>query len=303
MLPGLMMRRELTVTSILEHASRVLPDVSLTSALGDGEHHRYTYRDANVKIAKLANALLGLGVQPGDRVATLAWNGFRHFELYYAIAGIGAVCHTINPRLPREQIAYIIRHAQDRVLFFDAGFSDLVAGLKAELPAELVLVDMAAGEGVSHCCTSAFSATRALPSYGRRSMNLPRRAFATRPARGGAEGCALLASLQCAARAGRDRCWNERLAAGWGCAARRATLSCQCVGACACRTDRRRIARLAGPAARWARTLFAHGPRAGDLAWGVPTVWLGLIEEMRAKGAGPAAFARSSSADRPRPLQ
>jgi len=78
------------------------------------------------RIRRLANALLAAGVKPGDRIATMAWNGYRHFELYYAISGIGAVCHTINPRLSGEQIAYIVNHAEDRYVFFDLTFAPLV---------------------------------------------------------------------------------------------------------------------------------------------------------------------------------
>src|SRR5262249_27277 len=77
-------------------------------------------------IGRLANALIGLGIKPGNRVATLAWNGYRHFELYYAIAGIGAVCHTINPRLFPEQITYIANHAEDTALFLDLTFLPLL---------------------------------------------------------------------------------------------------------------------------------------------------------------------------------
>ena len=88
---------------------------------------------ARERIGRLANALVGLGIKPGDRVATLAWNGYRHFELYYAIAGIGAVCHTINPRLFPEQITYIANHAEDTALFFDLTFLPLVEKLKPAL--------------------------------------------------------------------------------------------------------------------------------------------------------------------------
>ena len=91
--------------------------------------HRYGYAQARERIGRLANALVGLGVKPGDRVATLAWNGYRHFELYFAISGLGAVCHTINPRLFPEQIAYIANHAGDSVLCFDLSFLPLVEKL------------------------------------------------------------------------------------------------------------------------------------------------------------------------------
>jgi fatty-acyl-CoA synthase len=107
--------------------------VEVVSQTVEGGIHRYGYRAARERIGRLANALVGLGIKPGDRVATLAWNGYRHFELYYAIAGIGAVCHTINPRLFPEQIAYIANHAEDTALFFDLTFLPLVEKLAPAL--------------------------------------------------------------------------------------------------------------------------------------------------------------------------
>src|SRR5206468_3620689 len=110
-------------------ADRHHADTEIVSKTVDGSVHRYTYRDANARARKLANALKRLGVQPGDRIATLAWNGFRHFEIYYAVAGSGAVIHTINPRLFPDQIGYIANHAEDKVVFFDVTFAPLVEKL------------------------------------------------------------------------------------------------------------------------------------------------------------------------------
>ena len=126
MLRGMMMDRPLLVSSVIDYAAEVFPQVQVISNTVEGGIHRYGYADARERIGRLANALIGLGVKPGDRVATLAWNGYRHFELYYAIAGIGAVCHTINPRLFPEQITYIANHAEDVALFFDLTFLPLV---------------------------------------------------------------------------------------------------------------------------------------------------------------------------------
>ena len=133
MLRGLMMDRPLLVSSVIDYAAEVYPDVEIVSQTVEGGLHRYGYRAARERIGRLANALIGLGIKPGDRVATLAWNGYRHFELYYAIAGIGAVCHTINPRLFPEQITYIANHAEDTALFFDLTFLPLVEKLKPAL--------------------------------------------------------------------------------------------------------------------------------------------------------------------------
>jgi fatty-acyl-CoA synthase len=129
MLRGLMMDRPLLVSSVIDYAAEVFPNVEIVSQTVEGGLHRYGYAQARQRIGRLANALVRLGVKPGDRVATLAWNGYRHFELYFAISGIGAVCHTINPRLFPEQIAYIANHAGDSMLFFDLTFLPLVEKL------------------------------------------------------------------------------------------------------------------------------------------------------------------------------
>src|SRR5207253_481019 len=116
---GLMMNMPLLVSGMLKHADRHHADTEIVSKTMDGSVHRYTYRDAHARARKLANALQRLGVKPGARIATLAWNSHRHFEIYYAVAGSGAVIHTINPRLFPEQIAYIGNHAEDQYIFFD----------------------------------------------------------------------------------------------------------------------------------------------------------------------------------------
>jgi acyl-CoA synthetase (AMP-forming)/AMP-acid ligase II len=133
MLRGMMMDRPLLVSSVIDYAAEIYPDVEVVSQTVEGGIHRYGYAKARERIGRLANALVGLGIKPGDRVATLAWNGYRHFELYYAVAGIGAVCHTINPRLFPEQISYIANHAEDTALFFDLTFLPLVEKLKPAL--------------------------------------------------------------------------------------------------------------------------------------------------------------------------
>jgi fatty-acyl-CoA synthase len=97
---------------------------------------------AERRAKRLARALLKLGIRPGDRVGTLAWNTFRHFELYYAISGIGAVCHTINPRLFDDQIVYIVNHAEDRLLFVDVSFAPLIERLAPHLPTECRIIWM-----------------------------------------------------------------------------------------------------------------------------------------------------------------
>jgi len=127
---GKMMDMPLTITSLIQHAARFHGDTEIVSRSIEGPIHRYTYSDAYQRIQKLAKAFIELGVEPGDRIATLAWNGYRHLELYFAISGIGAVCHTINPRLFGDQIAYIINHAKDKIIFIDAPKEVLVKRIK-----------------------------------------------------------------------------------------------------------------------------------------------------------------------------
>ena len=132
MLSGLMMDQSLTITAILRHALRFHPRARIVSRQGDGSIHEYTYADFGRRVHQLANALVRLGVKPGDRVGTLAWNGYRHLEIYYAVSCIGAVCHTMNPRLFHEQLAYIANDAEDTHLFFDLSFAGLVETLSHE---------------------------------------------------------------------------------------------------------------------------------------------------------------------------
>lgn len=129
-LPGQMMDRPLLIPQCLDYAAEVFPHVEIVSARVEGDVHRTSYAETAVRVRRLARALIDLGIKPGDRVATLAWNGYRHLELYYAISGIGAVCHTINPRLFPEQIIYIVNHAEDVALFYDTTFEPLVDKLR-----------------------------------------------------------------------------------------------------------------------------------------------------------------------------
>ena len=126
MIPSLMMNMPLMVSSLIRHADRNHGDTEIVTRLTEGGFHRYTYSQAHQRSRRLANALLSLGVKPGNRVGTLAWNNHRHFELYYAISGIGAICHTVNPRLFPEQIVYILNHAEDSHVFMDLTFVPLV---------------------------------------------------------------------------------------------------------------------------------------------------------------------------------
>ncbi|TGP42899.1 fatty-acid--CoA ligase [bacterium M00.F.Ca.ET.228.01.1.1] len=131
---GQMMDVPLTVSSLLAHAARHFGSAEIVSRRIEGDIHRYTYRDCERRAKQLAQALIALGVQSGERVATLAWNGYRHLETYYGTTGFGAVCHTINPRLFPEQIAYIVNHADDAHVLFDTTFAPLVDVLAPQCP-------------------------------------------------------------------------------------------------------------------------------------------------------------------------
>jgi 3-(methylthio)propionyl---CoA ligase len=131
---GLMMDMDLTITSIMSHADRFNGDAEIVSVTSDNPRHRYSYSDAFARTRRLANGIASWGLSPGDRVATLAWNDYRHFETYYASACSGYVCHTINPRLFPEQIVFIINHAEDQYVFLDPDFVPLVEGLVDQCP-------------------------------------------------------------------------------------------------------------------------------------------------------------------------
>ena len=119
---GQMMHQPLLISSLLIHAERHHGSQQVVSRRVEGDIHRYTFKDLAARARQAANALRSLGTLSGTRIATLAWNGYRHMELYYAVSGSGAVLHTLNPRLHADQLSYIMEHAQDEVLFFDLTF-------------------------------------------------------------------------------------------------------------------------------------------------------------------------------------
>ncbi len=134
---GQMQHHPLLISSIIRYAARHHGAAEVVSKLADGALHRTSYAQVEIRARHLAAALQGLGVQLGHRVATLAMNSFRHLECYYGISGMGAVCHTINPRLALDDIAYIINHAEDGVLFADPFFATIVAGVAPQVGASL----------------------------------------------------------------------------------------------------------------------------------------------------------------------
>ena len=128
MMRGHMMERPLMISDILVHADRCHGRQEIVTRLPEsGQFHRYGYRDAHTRSRQLANALTrSLKIKPSDRVSTIAWNSHRHFELYYAVSGIGAIVHTVNPRIDPKQIAWMLDHANSRAVFFDIQFAPLV---------------------------------------------------------------------------------------------------------------------------------------------------------------------------------
>lgn len=136
-LMGHMMSMPLLISTIIEHAARNYGATEVVSRRVEGDAddlHRTTYAAVRDRAKQLANALAALGVQPGERVGTLAWNGYRHLEIYYGVSGSGSVCHTINPRLFPDQIAYIVNHADDQYVFFDLTFVPLIEGIAPHCP-------------------------------------------------------------------------------------------------------------------------------------------------------------------------
>jgi len=131
---GLMMDMPLLVSNLLQHAKRHFPRVEIVSRRVEGDIHRYTWADCARRSASMASALSSAGVKLGDRIGTLAWNGYRHMEIYYAVGGMGAVIHTINPRLHPDQIAWIVNHAEDRFLAFDMTFLPIIQAIAPKCP-------------------------------------------------------------------------------------------------------------------------------------------------------------------------
>lgn len=130
---GLIQDRPLLISSLIEFAALYHGNTEIVTRTVEGPIHRYTYRDLRDRSKQLANALTRLNVKLGDRIGTLAWNTYRHFELYYGVSGMGAVLHTVNPRLFPEQIDYIVNHAEDQYLFFDITFAPILEKLAPQL--------------------------------------------------------------------------------------------------------------------------------------------------------------------------
>jgi acyl-CoA synthetase (AMP-forming)/AMP-acid ligase II len=129
---GLMQNQPLMISSLIEFAERHHGEGEIVSRRVEGDIHRYTYKQLAARARQLANALDTLNLAFSDRVATLAWNGYRHLELYFGVSGSGRVLHTLNPRLHPDQIAWIANHAEDKVLFFDMSFLPIIKAIQGK---------------------------------------------------------------------------------------------------------------------------------------------------------------------------
>jgi fatty-acyl-CoA synthase len=142
---GLMQDRPLMISSIIRHAAQNHATTEIVSKLVSGAIHRTNYAETERRARRLARALQGLGIGAADRVGTLAWNSFRHLELYYGVSGMGAVCHTINPRLSPDDIAYIVNHAADSLIFADLTFVPLIEAIAPRVSASVRAIVLMAG--------------------------------------------------------------------------------------------------------------------------------------------------------------
>ncbi|MDE2480472.1 MAG: AMP-binding protein, partial [Betaproteobacteria bacterium] len=131
---GLMQQHALLISGLIEFAARYHGDTEIVSRRVEGDRHRSSWAQVRRRAMRLAHGLDAWGVERGERVATLAWNGYRHLELYYGVSGSGRVLHTVNPRLHPEQIAWIVNHAQDRVLAFDMSFAPIIQAVAPHCP-------------------------------------------------------------------------------------------------------------------------------------------------------------------------
>ncbi|WP_372089512.1 long-chain-fatty-acid--CoA ligase [Tistrella mobilis] len=131
---GLMQDMPLLISSIIEHAARAHGATEIVTRTNEGPILRTSYGEVAARARQVANALAALGIAEGDRVATLAWNTHRHYELYFGVSGSGAVLHTVNPRLFRDQVAFIMNHADDRVVFVDLNLVSVAESVAADLP-------------------------------------------------------------------------------------------------------------------------------------------------------------------------
>ena len=299
MLNGLMMDAPLSLMDVLDYGAQVHPKAEIVSATVEGDVHRQTYRETRHRVARLAHALVALGVKPGDRVATIAWNGYRHMELYYAIAGIGAVCHTINPRLPADQMAYIVNHADDTLIFFDTTFTPLITGLRDQFPAHTRYVAMTdrahmpdgddllcyeeqlEGQPDQYDWPELDENTACALCYTSGTTGAPKGALYSH------RSCLLQAMFTMVCASGSFPVGDRVLPVvpmfhvnAWGLPYMAPLAGASLI--------------MPGPALGGDSLFRLMDEESVDSAWGVPTVWLGLLAEMKRHGRKPGALKRVS---------
>jgi fatty-acyl-CoA synthase len=147
----MMMNRPLRISEIITFAEKIHPNEEIISKTLQGDLHKTDYAQIAARSRRMSKAIASLGIKMGDRVATLAWNGFRHLELYFAISGIGAVCHTINPRLSSEQLVYVVNHADDKIIFLDLTFIPIIEAHLDKFPSNTKYVLMAERQHMPDC--------------------------------------------------------------------------------------------------------------------------------------------------------
>ncbi|MCP3972349.1 MAG: long-chain fatty acid--CoA ligase [Rhodobacteraceae bacterium] len=295
---GLMMDRPLLVADILTYAEDMHRASGVVSSTVEGGRHYQSYPEMAARCRRLARALRALGLGPGDRVATLAWNGYRHMELYYGIPGIGAVCHTINPRLSGEQMGYIVNHAADRALFVDLTFVPLVEKLASQFPADLTYViltdaahmpdtslanalcyeDLLAAQDDDFAWPDLEETTAAGLCYTSGTTGNPKGALYTHRSMV-LHALMVGISMQGSMRPGQRVLPVVPLfhANAWGTAHAAPLTGATLV--------------MPGPHLDGAAVFdLMHSERVCS-AWGVPTVWLGLMQEIRSRGSIPQGFA------------
>jgi len=291
---GMMMDRPLRIADILTYAEDMHGASEVISSTVEGGMHRQTYIEMAARSRKLGKALLALGVKLGDRVATLAWNSYRHMELYYGVPCIGAICHTLNPRLSAEQMIYITNHAEDRAMFVDLTFVPLLEALVDKLPrgmAYVIMTDAAHMPETSlpnvHCYEDLLAAqdddfewpdfdenTAAGLCYTSGTTGNPKGALYTHRSQV-LHGLLVGISMQNAMRSGKKVLPVVPLfhANAWG-AAHGAPLT----GASLV---------MPGPKLDGASVFDLMEGEEVFAAWGVPTVWLGLMAEIEKRGRIP----------------
>jgi fatty-acyl-CoA synthase len=289
---GRMMDAPLLITEIMRFADRNFGDRQIVSVTCDQPRHRTTWSEIFRRARKLANALEAAGVKAGDRIGTIAWNDHRHLELYYAVSCMGAVLHTINPRLFPEQVEFIVNHAEDKLLFVDPTLLPIAAALEGKAPCvERTIVlgsvrDDAAGD------RRQAPGLRIVHRRSPRDVRLasPRRTYGERAVLHlrhdrSSERRALQPPLDRAAcirwlSARHTGVVGQRLRAG-----RRADVPCQRMGPAVQRADDRREARLPGPANGDAATIVKLlNEERVTLAAAVPTVWTLLLNHLQQTG-------------------